>query len=173
MRATCLKVIALCAMLFPMYARAQDKFNPDKPAAAEPEHFKLSFRLMQANADGKIVNSRNYSMIVAAAGPQRAQSIRTGDRLPAMGNYIDVGTNIDTNDEHVLDHALSLRVDVESSSALKSENPATALPLVRHTTWGSQVVVPLDKPTIIFTADNVSDTGKTELELTATEVGHH
>ena len=29
---------------------------------------------------------------------------------------------------------------------------------------------PLVRPTIIFTSDNVSDTGKTELELTATEI---
>jgi hypothetical protein len=32
------------------------------------------------------------------------------------------------------------------------------------------VVVALDKPTIIFISDNTSDTGKTELELTATEI---
>jgi hypothetical protein len=125
---------------------------------------------MQANSDGKITNSRIYSIIVAAtAGSQRLQSIRTGDRIPAANNYIDVGTNIDTNDIRLTDHTLSLRVDVESSSALKTDT-ASGLPLIRRTTWGSQVIVPLSKPTVIFTADNVSDTGKTELELTATEI---
>jgi hypothetical protein len=32
------------------------------------------------------------------------------------------------------------------------------------------VIVTMGKPTIVFTSDNPSDTGKTELELTATEV---
>jgi len=166
MQAAYLKIVAICALLWPIFALAQEK-----PPAPEPAHYKLTFRLMQANSDGKITNSRIYSIIVAATGgSQRLQSIRTGDRIPAANNYIDVGTNIDTNDIRLTDHALGLRVDVESSSALKTDTAGNSLPLVRRTTWGSQVVVPLDKPTIIFTADNVSDTGKTELELTATEL---
>lgn len=168
MRNTFLKTFALCATFCPMLARAQEK-----PPAPEPAHYKLTFRLMQADSDRKITNSRTYSIIVAAAGNTRPQSIRTGDRLPAGDQYVDVGTNIDTNDEHLANNMLSLRVDVESSSAVKRDLSAGSigpLPLIRRTTWGSQVVVPLDKPTIIFTADNVSDTGKTELELTATAI---
>ena len=167
MQVAYLKIVVICALLWPTFALAQEK-----PPAPEPAHYKLTFRLMQANSDGKITNSRIYSIIVAAtAGSQRPQSIRTGDRIPAANNYIDVGTNIDTNDVRLTDQTLSLRVDVESSSALKTDTTGNGgLPLIRRTTWGSQVVVPLSKPTVIFTADNVSDTGKTELELTATEI---
>lgn len=161
-----LKALAICSLLYPTLALAQEK-----PPALEPPHCRLTFRLMQANADGKIVNTRTYSIIIAAAESERPQSIRTGDRIPAGGNdYVNVGTNIDTNNEQLVDHSLRLRVDVQSSTALKGDSSSNALPVIRQTTWGSQVVVTLDKPTIIFTADNISDTGKTELELTATEI---
>ena len=43
-------------------------------------------------------------------------------------------------------------------------------PVIRQLSWQSDVVVPIGRPTVIFTSDNPSDTGKTELELTATEI---
>ena len=73
------------------------------------------------------------------------------------------------------DHQLSLQVSAAFSSVVKGSGESTnsALPpLFRQTKWDSNVAVPLGKPTILFTSDNVSDAGKTELELTATEIGH-
>jgi hypothetical protein len=43
-------------------------------------------------------------------------------------------------------------------------------PVIRQSNWNSRVTVPIGKPTIIFSSDNVSDKGKTELELTATPI---
>ncbi len=43
-------------------------------------------------------------------------------------------------------------------------------PVFRALSWQSDVIVTMGRPTIIFISDNVSDTGKTELELTATEI---
>ena len=100
MRATCLKAFALCAMLCPNLAFAQDK-----PATPEsiPPHYKLVYRLLQIGGDGKVSNSRSYSMIVVADDSRaRPASIRTGDKLPIrVGGdnvqYQDIGTDIDTS----------------------------------------------------------------------------
>jgi hypothetical protein len=43
--------------------------------------------------------------------------------------------------------------------------------IIRQTSWDSNVTVPIGKPTIIFSADNSADKGKTELELTAVPIG--
>jgi hypothetical protein len=57
-----------------------------------------------------------------------------------------------------------------SSVAKSAPSLVPNVPIVRQTRWESSVVVTLDKPTILFISDNTSDTGKTELELTATEI---
>lgn len=151
----------------------------DKPASPPSPHYKLTYRLLEVGADGKIANSRTYFAIIGTGqGENEPAKIRTGDRFPipvregsTEFQYQDVGTNIDTFHAQVEGRQLSLQVSAESSSVGK---PAAIgvpnTPVIRRTSWSSSVVVTLDKPTIIFTSDNVSDTGKTELELTATEV---
>ncbi len=85
--------------------------------------------------------------------------------------YQDVGTDIDTFHPRINDRELSLQVSAALSSVAKSApSPVPNVPIMRQTKWESSVVVTLDKPTLIFTSDNTSDTGKTELELTATEI---
>ena len=185
MRAPYLKTIAICAMLCPILAPAQDK--PKAPEVA-PTHYKLVYRMLQMGADGKVSNSHSYSTIIVADDPNATRSkIRNGDHIPvATGEastnvngrnvvtqyqYQEVGTNIDTNSPSLHHGQLSLYVSADSSAVIKSAPDSSILaPAIRHLSWESNVVVPLDKPTIIFTSDNVSDIGKTELELTATPI---
>jgi hypothetical protein len=175
---TSLKPFAIAALtaalVCPGLVRAQEK-APETVLA----HYKLTYRLLQIGDDGKIANSRTYFAIIGAGnGDSAPAKIRTGDKFPVLVreggtdyNYQDVGTKIDTFHPQIHDRQLSLQVSALSSSIAKgASNGLPNAPVVRQTSWESSVVVTLDKPTIIFTSDNVSDTGKTELELTATEI---
>jgi hypothetical protein len=153
----------------------------EKPVASPSAHYKLTYRLLEVGADGKITNSRTYvAMVGTGQGEHELSKIRSGDRTPipvskSGGNtefqYQSVGTDIDTLNPQIQDRQLSLHVSAASSSVGKpAPGGIPDQPVLRETRWESNVVVTLDKPTIIFSSDNVSDTGKTELELTATEI---
>src|SRR5882757_4237616 len=163
--------ILAAVVLSPAVVRAQEK-APDAPLT----HYKLTYRLLEVDANGKITNSRAYFAISGAGGDSAPAKIRTGDKFPiAVGTggtdiqYQDVGTDIDTFHPQVHDRQLSLQVSAALSSVAKSAPSLVPnVPIFRQTKWESSVVVTLDKPTILFISDNTSDTGKTELELTAT-----
>lgn len=165
--------IVATAVLSPAIIHAQEK-APDAPLT----HYKLSYRLLQVAEDGKITNSRAYFAIIGAGGDSAPAKIRTGDKFPiAVGaggtdvQYQDVGTDIDTFHPRIHDRQLSLQVSAALSSVAKSAPSLVPnVPIMRQTRWESSVVVTLDKPTILFISDNTSDPGKTELELTATEI---
>jgi hypothetical protein len=160
----------------PAIIHAQEK-APDAPVT----HYKLTYRLLEVDENGKVKNSRAYFAIIGAGGDSAPAKIRTGDKFPivvgtgATGatdvQYQDVGTDIDTFHPRIHDQQLSLQVSAALSSVAKSAPSLVPnVPIMRQTRWESSVVVTLDKPTILFISDNTSDTGKTELELTATEI---
>lgn len=161
--------------LTPIALIAQEKSAPPSPA-----HYKLTYRLLEVGADGKIANSRTYvTTIGTGEGENEPAKLRTGDKLPipiksgstTEYQYQDVGTDIDTLHPQIQDRQLSLHVTAAASSVAKpSSDGMPNVPVFRQTRWESNVVVTLNKPTIIFSSENVSDTGKTELELTATEI---
>lgn len=166
--------LVAAVVLSPAAIRAQEK-APDTPQT----HYKLTYRLLQIGEDGKIANSRTYVAITGEGKDATPTKIRTGDKLPipvksgslTEYQYQDIGTDIDTFHPQINDRQLSLQVTAASSSVAKPvADGIPNVPVFRQTRWESTVVVTLDKPTIIFTSDNVSDTGKTELELTATEI---
>jgi hypothetical protein len=174
-----LKQIAAAALaaiaLFPIALIAQQKST-----AAPTAHYKLTYRLLEVGADGKVTNGRTYIAIIGTGeGITAPAKIRTGDKLPipiksgstTEYQYQDIGTDIDTFHPQIQDRQLSLQVVAASSGVAKpSSDGLPNVPVFRQTRWESNVVVTLDKPTIIFSSENTSDTGKTELELTATEI---
>lgn len=175
-----LKQIAAAALaaiaLSPIALIAQEKST-----AAPTAHYKLTYRLLEVGADGKIANSRTYvTLIGTGQGENEPAKIRAGDRFPIPINksgggteiqYQDVGIDIDTLHPQIQDRELSLHVTAASSSVGKPIPVGIPnVPVFRETRWESNVVVALDKPTLIFSSENVTDTGKLELELTATEI---
>ena len=87
--------------------------------------------------------------------------------------YQDVGTNIDTSGAKLHGSELTVNLSVALSEVAKNDvatDKTIPAPVFRALSWQSDVLVTVGRPTIIFTSDNVSDTGKTELELTATEI---
>jgi hypothetical protein len=148
-----------------------------------PEHyFRLEFRVLGVSADGKIQDTRSYD-ILAASGPKSdwTSSIRSGDRVPVTTTitsggsnveyqYIDVGTNIDVEHIESMDQTLRLRVTANISVLAMDAHVLNATPhepIIRQAKWQSPVIVPIGKPSIIFSSSNNVDKGKIELELTA------
>jgi hypothetical protein len=44
------------------------------------------------------------------------------------------------------------------------------MPVIRANRWSANVMVPITKPSIIFSSDNLQDKGKLQVELTATRI---
>jgi hypothetical protein len=177
-------------LLAPALLCAQNtQSNPDTSSQQIEPHVKLVYRALQIGADGKVVSSHSYSTIVVAnTGQHSLSKIRSNDRVPiATGSYggersslvntqfqyQDVGTNIDTSGAKLNGNQFTVYLSVTLSEVAKNdvaaENTIPA-PVLRALSWESDVIVTLGRPTIIFISDNPSDTGKTELELTATEI---
>ena len=143
-------------------------------AQATAEFYRLDFTLKELEG-GKIVNSRNYQMMVKAdENSNFTSSIRSGGKVPFGGNYIDVGVNIDvkrvahiTKDELALDVVSEVSGSVEPGDGqVRQSGP----PIVRQSRWNSTVLVTLRKPQTIFSSDDATSKRVMQLELTATPI---
>jgi hypothetical protein len=171
-------------LLAPALLFAQSQDTPDTSSQQTGLYLKLVYRTLQIGADGKVASSHSYSTIVVAnTGHASPSKIRSSDKvpiatgIPSGGNiqyqYQDVGTNIDTSGAKLNGNQLTVNLSVAVSEVAKNDvaaDKAIPAPVFRALSWQSDVIVTVGRPTIIFTSDNVSDTGKTELELTATEI---
>lgn len=140
-------------------------------AMPEPTFYKLDFVVKEVDA-GKVINSRSYSSIQSASGKERS-SIRTGNRVPlpsAPVNYqfSEVGINIDFGVLRELPaDRVAVELTVEISSNIPSETPGTP-PIYRTNKWQSHVMVPIRKPTTVFTSDDPSSKRQFQVDVTAT-----
>ena len=98
--------------------------------------------------------------------------IRTGNKVPVSTGtgpnsltYLDIGVNIDCHGAKEIGDDLALNISAEVSSAA-TEQP-TNQPLIRVTRWSSNVIVPMRKPTTVFSSDDPTTKRQTQLELTA------
>jgi hypothetical protein len=157
-----------------------------KRAEPQPRFYRLDFVVKELEND-KIINSRVYSSTLSANTREGVpSSIRAGSRVPyaqtsfspgggiasKQYNFYDIGVYIDSREARELSSgqlALSLSVDVSSLLVTKESN-AELPPSVRNTKWSSPVVVPIKKPTTVFSSDDPSGNRKMQLELTATPI---
>jgi hypothetical protein len=143
--------------------------TPRQPEA--PKAYQLDFVLKELE-EGKVINSRNYSMMVTLVAG--GGSIRSGDKVPVVTKsgpqaeytYLDVGVNIDCAAVLETQGKLTLNVKADISSA----QPDSSRPLIRNTRWSSNVIVPLRKATVLFTSDDTTSKRRMQLELTAAPV---
>jgi hypothetical protein len=170
-------------LLAPALLCAQNRDTPDTSAPQAGPYLKLVYRTLQIGADGKVASSHSYSTIVVANNGHASPSkIRSNDKVPistasSSGNieyqYQEVGTNIDTSGAKLYGSQLTVNLSVALTEVAKNDvatDKTIPAPVFRALSWQSDVMVTVGRPTIIFTSDNVSDTGKTELELTAAEI---
>jgi hypothetical protein len=174
--ATILPLLALAAV--PACVIAQD--TTPKP----PDHYyKLSLTVEQTNDAGQVINTRNYVATIETNGG--TQEIRTGSKVPvetgtANGNiqfqYIDVGVMCDVRNVKDVGDKLGFTLVTEVSSvapgatAASGMNPAPGEPIIRSDKWNANVLIPIGKPTVVFSADDLEDKGKMQVEVTATRV---
>jgi hypothetical protein len=141
----------------------------------QPKFYKLDFVVKEVEGT-KTLNSRSYSAVVSAEKDQSPCSIRTGSKVPmsnGSGGYgiYELGVSIDCRSAKETPGGLALRVDADISSLpQESATPTGFPPTVRQNKWGSNVVVPLKKPTVIFSSDDLTSKHQMQLELTATPI---
>jgi hypothetical protein len=158
--------------------------TPDKEPSAQtadavPKKFyQLNF-MVQELENERVINSRQYSMILRG-GAERG-SIRSGQSVPyptrsganAEWQQINVGVDIDCRKLEELGGQVSLSILADISSVIESHGeagPPPALPIVRHNRWESFVLMPVKKPTILFSSDDPASKRKMQLLLTVTPI---
>ena len=145
----------------------------NESTAKVPDHFyRVTLRVLEFSPDNKLADSRSYIAIVPAGKrPNPPTSIRSGDRVPnaktGQFSYLDTGVKIDLANAEEVDHSLALNITADVAT-LSAAPPASAeRPITRQIRWQSDVTIPVGKPAMVFSSDNASDRGRTELEVTA------
>ncbi len=143
-----------------------------------PKFYKLEFVVKEVEGP-KVLNARAYSMTVSTDSSSPPSSIRTGSKVPIPSSpgssqftYMDLGVNIDCRSIKPAQNELSLIVTADVSS-LQTESPPPAVPnvmVIRQNKWSSAIIVPIKKPTVIFSADDLTTKRQMQMELTATPI---
>jgi hypothetical protein len=163
-------VLALTAGSSRLFAQ-QDAGKSSNQAT---QFYRLLFTVQEVDSSGKITNNRVYSTSIA--DDHNPEQIRTGTRVPIKTNdkgeiqYLDIGVNIDCKNAHEMDGKLALGVTAEISSLAMETGNSNATPVVRENHWQASVLVPLGKPSVIFSSDDLQGKGKVQMELTATRI---
>lgn len=158
---------ALCLVLILLAGNCLGQ-NPESS-----KFYKLDFVVKEVDG-AKVLNARTYSMIVSADKTTPGSSIRAGSRVPTPTSagstqfqYIELGVNIDCRAVQEAGNELTVFVTAEVNSTLE-ESRTTGPPVVRQNKWSSSVLVPLRKPIVVFSSDDVVAKRQMQLELTAT-----
>jgi hypothetical protein len=171
--------ILLCVALFTVPAVAQEgktELPPAPQARNDARYYHLEFVLKELGDDGRVVNSRTYHTDVSTDG--RLSSVRTGTKIPIRTNdkageiqYLDVGVSVDCSSAQETVQGLALQIKVEISSLANPPAGAEAsTPIVRQNRWQSMTQLPIGKPTIVFSSDNLENKGRMQVEVTATPI---
>jgi hypothetical protein len=184
--ATMLSLLVLAA---PAWMMAQD--TPGSEVTKPQDHFyNLNLTVAESDSAGKVTNTRSYTALIETTSDSNSipQQIRTGSRIPiatasegkdgaadheaTQFQYIDLGVNFDVRHVKEVGEKLSFSLQTEVSSL--SATPATGLvagePVIRQNKWNSNVLIPLNKATVVYSADDLEDKGKMQVELTATRI---
>ncbi len=130
-------------------------------------YYRLDF-VVRVSDQGKVLSQRSYSLGVAAAGVAEGRdwwSLRAGTKVPAGSNYVDVGFNLDVRPEDA-GGALQLRLKADLSS-LSPDVSNVNMPPIRQMREEEAVLVPINKPTIVFSSEDPSSKHQFQIEVTA------
>jgi hypothetical protein len=144
--------------------------EPTEPA----KFYKLEF-VVKESAGNKVLNSRSYTTMISTGIHSRGE-IRAGSKIPyavstSNSNWqqIDVGVNVDVRAITEMQDKLAFNIVAEISSVPEgaSDQPR---PTIRQNRWSSDVVVPLKKPTLLFSSENIDAKTQMQVEVTVTPV---
>jgi hypothetical protein len=148
--------------------------------ADEPQprkFYKLNFVIKELDGN-TVINSRNYSATTVVDGPKC--SIRNSSKVPVQYSppskradnipyattqfqNVDVSIGIDVVGVREAGGGLSMDINV-SSNSISDESIQSGLPVTRLTAWSSTVLIPISKPTTVFSSDDLTTKHKMQLE---------
>lgn len=175
-------IVVSCFVLFVFtlasHTWAQDQAKPAEPAkAAEPVHYyHLEMVVQELGTDGKPTNSRTYTTTVST-DDRGSASIRTNSKIPIVtgssaGNtsfqYQNVGVNIDARGAREVGRQLSFNLTADISSVAENRDANLHEPIIRQNRWQAVVLIPVGKPSVVFTSDALDSRGSMQLAVTAT-----
>lgn len=181
--------LLLFSCVFVSRVKAQDEPKPAeaaKAAEAPAHYYHLELVVQELGKDGKPTNSRTYTTTVNTDSRGSA-SIRTESRIPfVVGSnstgpenssqmntqyqYQNVGVNIDAQRAHDIGRQLSLDLTANISSVAENSDTRLHEPIIRQNKWQAVVLIPIGKPTVVFTSDALDSKGSMQLVVTATPV---
>jgi hypothetical protein len=133
----------------------------DKP---ESKFYKLDFLLKEVDGT-RVVNSRSYSTYAATDAPP--SMIRANIRMQDGREW---GIRIDARDLRQMQNQLGLNLSTDISGLPQESTTEAPRPILRQYTWSSKVLLPVRKPTIVFSSDSTSSKTQMQVELTATPI---
>ncbi len=165
-------------------ARAQDDSKTESPkpsAKTQPvQPYRLDFSFNEVT-DGKIANTRHYSMDLTAG---ESNEIKIGTRVPVETGtsnpnipgamqiqYLDVGTNIwaqlrERGDELML----VVRGEVSNLDMDSGHASGISAPVVRQIKISGDTLLVVGKPILIGSADDPNSKRQFQLEVTVTKL---
>jgi hypothetical protein len=180
-------VVTIGLWFAPMPAEAQEgskessSTEPAKPKPVQPvQSYRLDFSFNEV-ADGKILNTRHYSMNMTGGNPNE---IKIGTRVPvATGSssstpaatqyqYLDIGTNIWAQlREHGDEFILVVRGEVSNLDVETGEHSGAFLPpVVRQIKINGDTLLVVGKPIMIGSVDDPNSKKQFQLEVTVTKL---
>lgn len=168
-----MRVVIIAAILAGLSVAAgygqETKSDASAGNAVPKKYYELMFVVRELEAD-RVMNSRSYSTI-ARDGVKN--SIRAGEKVPfasttggsTQWQMIDVGVNIDCMDLQQVGDNLGLRVAADISSVPEGQS-SSQTPIIRTNRWDSIVLVPMKRPTVLFSSDDPASKRKMQLQLT-------
>lgn len=123
---------------------------------------------------GKMLDTRKlwapFLISAMMAGNKVPYQTRPASGTPQY-QYLDVGVNIDCQSPREVEGQLALTVSADVSNLAPGQTAGNGpLPLLRQNKWSSDVILPLRKPTVLFSSDDPTSTHKMQVELTATPI---
>ena len=174
------KIVQLCSLLLLISTPVHRSFAQDntKPPELPPHYYRIDLVVLELGVDGKPINSRSYTSTLSTDDKGRWVQLRTGNRVPlASGgekqevNYVDMGVDIDAGMAAEVGQQLAFALTVDVTSLATPMGLSTpGAPVIRECKWKAMVLVPLSKPTLVFSSDALENKGKTQVLVTATKL---
>jgi hypothetical protein len=136
---------------------------------APVKFYKLEFVVKEVGG-AKVLNTRAYTAVVSTGN---RSEIRAGSKIPYASSttqyqQADVGVSIDAWAIREVQDRLSFNIVVDISSV--AEGGSEMRPTIRQNRWSSTLIVPLKKPTLLFSSDNMDAKTEMQIEVTATPI---
>jgi hypothetical protein len=185
-KATLICTALLLLVAAPLIAQESSGAQP-APKASDPlaHYYHLQFVVQEMNEQGKPTNSRTFTTTVSTADTSELARIRTGSRIPVVSGsfqsgpdnktltntqyqYMDIGVNIDVQRTREVGRQLALYLHAEVSSLAPNPDSELHQPIVRQNRWEANVLIPVGKPTVVFSSDTLESKGSIQIVVTAT-----